>query len=33
MEFSAASGVRTNFRKSRLDAQEAAALRTLELAK
>lgn len=33
MEFGAPSGVRTNFRKSRLDAQEAAALPTLELAK
>ena len=33
MEFGAPSGVRTGFRKSRLDAQEAAVLPTLELAK
>jgi para-nitrobenzyl esterase len=33
MEFGAASGVRTNFRKSQLDAQQAAALPGLKLAK
>jgi para-nitrobenzyl esterase len=33
MEFGQASGVRTNFRKSRLDAQEAAILPTLALKK
>lgn len=33
MEFGAASGVRNNFRKARLDAQEAAALPALDLAK
>ena len=33
MEFGAESGVRTHFRKSRLDAQEAAALPNLELSK
>ena len=33
MEFGAQSGVRTHFRKSRLDAQEAFALPTLELSK
>jgi para-nitrobenzyl esterase len=33
MEFGAASGVRTHFRKSRLDAQEAAILPTLGLTK
>ena len=33
MEFGAASGVRTHFRKARLDAQEVVALPTLELSK
>lgn len=33
MEFGAQSGVRTHFRKTRLDVQEAAALPTLELSK
>jgi hypothetical protein len=31
MEFSASSGIRTGFRKARLDAQEAAALPELQL--
>ena len=33
MEFGSPSGVRTNFRKSELDAQQAAALPGLRLAK
>jgi carboxylesterase type B len=33
MEFGATSGVRTNFRKTQLDSQEAAVLPTLALGK